>query len=217
MLCLNHPKGCCWSDTTGSCYEVGDDNCKAGLSTLGIALIGVFVGVVVIAAAILIPVLIFCCKPKTNEGIEMTAPGTIVVLPEGQPSMVVAQESLASVNVDPATAISVDESAGNAAAAPAAASMADMQNMQNMMAQQQMLNTMMAQQQMSMMMNPMMMNSMGMMNMSNMSGMAGMSGMNSMGMDMNSMNMTGGMNSMAMSGGMPGMMNGGNDMGNAGM
>jgi len=197
VSCKAHGKGCCFSTTTNACYPNGDDACKAGVDTTVIIAISVTAGVLVAAAAVIIPVAIFCCKPKNGDGIEMTAPGTIVVLPEGQPSMVV-QESLQSVNVDPATAASVDETATGVGLAPST-SVQDMQNMQNMIAQQQMLNTMMAQQQMSMMMNPMMMNSMGMMNMS---GMAGMSGMNSMGMDMNSMNMTGGMNSMNMTGGM---------------
>jgi len=205
MVCNAHPKGCCYSTKQSQCYEIGDSMCKDGLDTVTIIIISVCVGVAVIAAAILIPVLICCCKPKTADPIEMTAPGTIVVLPEGQPSMVV-QESLASVNgVDPATAVSVDETNSNPAVAPAAS--VQYMQMQNMLAQQQMLNTMMMNQ--SMMMNPMMMNSMGMMNMSGamsgMGGMAGMGGMNSMGMDMNSMGMTGGMNSMNMTGGMGSM------------
>jgi len=209
--CATHSRGCCWSSANTKCYDVGDNNCESGLDTTTIIIICVCVGVFVAAAAIITPILICCCKPKTKDDIEMTAPGTIVVLPEGQPSMVV-QESLQSVNVDPATAVSVDETSAANAGMPQSTSMADMQNMQNMIAQQQMLNTMMAQQQMSMMMNPMMMNSMGTMNMMNMSGMAGMSGMNSMGMDMNSMNMTGGMSgmgSMNMTGGMDNSMQNG--------
>jgi len=222
--CATHTKGCCWSSKNTKCYDVGDDNCGGGDVTT-IIVICVAVGVVVAIAAVLIPILVCCCKPKSKNDIEMTAPGTIVVLPEGQPSMVVAQESLQSVNVDPATAVSIDETsvANGANGIVASTSMQDMQNMQNMIAQQQMLNTMMAQQQMSMMMNPMMMNSMGSMNMMNMSGMAGMSGMNSMGMDMNSMNMTGGMSgmgSMNMTGGMANMTNsmqGDNSMQNGAM
>jgi len=203
-VCNQHKQGCCWSENNHKCYDLGDDNCKGGLETTTIIIIGVTVGVVVAAAAIIIPILVCCCKPKNKDDIEMTAPGTIVVLPEGQPSMVVAQESLASVNVDPATAVSVDETGGNMAAAPSGTSMQDMQNMQNMIAQQQMLNTMMAAQQQQMSMNMMMNNPMmmGSMNMMPMSGMAGMSGMNSMGMDMNSLGMTGGMNSLTMSNGM---------------
>jgi len=203
-VCSWHNKGCCWSANDGGCFDIDDNKCGGGLNTTTIIIIAVCVGVVVIALAILIPVLVCCCKPKTSEGIEMNAPGTIVVLPEGQPSMVV-QESIQSL--DPATAVSVDETATNAVVTPAAApSVQDMQ-MQNML-QQQMLNNMMAQSMaQSMMMNPMMMNSMGMMNMS------GMGNMNSMGMDMSSMGMTGGMNSMNMSGGMNSMGN----MGNMGM
>jgi len=205
LTCSQHD-GCCYSSTPvagvncfGKTYNSEknewelDEHCKEGLSTTTIIIICVVVGVVILAAAILIPVLVINCKPKPADQIEMTG-STIVVLPEGQPSMVV-QESLQSVNVDPATAVSVDETTNSVA--PAQPSVQDMQ-MQNMMAQNLMLNTMMANS----MMNPMMMNSMGMMNMS---GMAGMSGMNSMGMDMNSMNMTGGMNSMNMTGGMNSM------------
>jgi len=198
VACKLHGKGCCYSENDKACFVIGNNKCSSTFDTKYIIVICVCGGVLIVGLAVLIPVLVFCCKPKTSDGIEMTAPGTIVVLPEGQPSMVVAQESLQSVNVDPATAVSVDETT-TATGIPASNSV---QDMQNMMAQQQMLNTMMAQQQMSMMMNPMMMNSMGMMNMSGMP----MSGMNnSMGMDMNSMGMTGGMSSMNMTGGMQGM------------
>jgi len=201
-VCRRHSKGCCYSKNDNECYFAGDSHCDDSFPILYIILI-VVGGVIVIAAAILIPVLVCCCKKKTDEDVEMHTPGTIVVLPEGQPSMVVASESMQSIGLEPAGEVSVDggDASGVAPAASAqVASSVSMSDMQNMMVQQQLLNTMMAQQQMSMMMNPMMANSM-----MNMAGMAGMSGMgmggmpmNSMGMDMNSMNMTGGMNSMNM-------------------
>jgi len=205
-VCMKHPYGCCYVSADRTCYDIDSGNCGSDLELP--VVIGIAAGaVVLLLAAILIPTLICCCKKKDDEGVEMNAPGTIVVLPEGQPSMVVAPESMASVTLDPAVSVSMDaghELGGAAPAATAQVNSAAMSDMQNMMVQQQLLNTMMAQQQMSMMMNPMMVNSMmgmgGMsgMGMSNMGGMntsMGMSGMNnSMGMDMNSMGMSGGMN-----------------------
>jgi len=207
-VCSKHPKGCCWSESNSRCYDAGDSNCKGGLDTTTIVIIGVSCGVVVILAAVLIPVSIYCCrKEKKQNDVEMNT-NTIVVLPEGQPSMVV-QDSVDAATVNAVSII--DDTGSNAVVAP----IASVQDMQDMIAQQQLI---IQQQQMinSGIMNPMMSSMMGTM------GMAGMGGMNTMGMDMNSMAMTGGMNSMNMTGGMNSMnmtggMNGMNMTGMNGM
>jgi len=216
--CLKHKNGCCWSNKDEACYFSDENDCSDGLDMMTIIYIAVGAGVGLILIISLSITIACCCKKKNSDGIEMTAPGTIVVLPEGQPSMVAAPESMQSVTtLDPQATVSIDATGAPSGVVPQSPTgqLTSSVSMTDLLQQQQLLNSMMAQQQMSMMMNPMnpmMMNPMSMGGMGSMNGM-GMGGMpmNSMGMDMSSLAMTGGMSgvgmptSMAQTGGMASM------------